>query len=327
MAMKAIGLSAVFLFASSGANAAPPPSPRELVVQRLAAAIAANDGETVQKDFAEGMRKFFPPEKTAAFFHSLAQAHGRLEALENPRPDPHGQVIYRGRFERGVLDVSVAFDREDKIASLSFQAHRAEIPVPERNSTELSLPFRGRWLVFWGGDTAEVNYHHDTPNQRFAVDLIGADEKGSTHRGDGAANEDYFCFGREILAPADGEVTQAIEGVADNRPGSMNPYSLLGNAVMIRHAELEVSVFAHLKQGSVRVKAGDKVRRGQVLGLCGNSGNSSEPHLHFHLQNTPVIQDGIGIKAFFREVAILGGGKPQPRKEYSPVKGDLLIAE
>jgi hypothetical protein len=304
-----------------------PLSARDLAAQRLAAAIQAQDGDAPQKDFTAEMRKFLTPAKTAETFRGLTDQFGRLKALDHPRPDPQGQVTYRGRFERGDLDVKIAFDRKDMIAGLWFQPHQPEIPVPDRNSTALSLPFHGRWLVFWGGDTAEINHHHDTPNQRFAFDILGADDGGRTHRGDGAANEDYFCFGREILAPADGEVVQAIEGVDDNRPGSMNPYSALGNSVTIRHSELEYSVIAHLKRGSVRVKAGDKVSRGQVLGLCGNSGNSSEPHLHYHLQNTAVIQDGSGIKVFFGEAKVLVDRKPLPRSDYSPVKGDVLIAE
>lgn len=291
------------------------------------AAIQAADGEAVQKDFTDEMREFLPAGKTSEFFRSLRDEHGKLQALEDPRPDPQGQVIYLGRFERGELDVVIAFDPADRIAGLRFKQHRPGLPVPERNATPLSLPFRERWLVFWGGDSAELNHHHGVPNQRFAFDLVGVDSEGRTHHGAGDKNEDYFCFGREVLAPADGTVEQAIEGVWDNRPGSMNPYSALGNAVVIRHAELEVSVLAHLKRGSVRVKPGEKVRRGQVVGLCGNSGNSSEPHLHFHLQNTPVIQDGTGVKVYFQEASVVSGGKLETRRDYSPVKGDILAAE
>ena len=103
----------------------------------------------------------------------------------------------------------------------------------------------------------------------------------------------------------------------------MNPYSAFGNAVFIKHQSYEVSVLAHLKQGSIKVKVGDTVVEGEVIGLCGNSGNSSEPHLHYHLQNTPIIQDGTGIKCFFAEVAVTPKGK-NPVKRYSPVKGDLI---
>jgi len=107
----------------------------------------------------------------------------------------------------------------------------------------------------------------------------------------------------------------------------MNPYSALGNAVFIQHRENEVSVLAHLKLGSIKVKVGDKLKAGQLIGLCGNSGNSSEPHLHYHLQNTPIIQDATGIKCYFQKVILLQNGKSQSRTEYSPIKGEIIVAE
>ena len=107
----------------------------------------------------------------------------------------------------------------------------------------------------------------------------------------------------------------------------MNPYSGLGNAVFIQHREHEVSVLAHLQFGSVKVKVGDKVKRGQTIGLCGNSGNSSEPHLHYHLQNTPIIQDGTGIKCYFQKVNVLRDNKKELRNNYSPIKGDIIAGD
>jgi murein DD-endopeptidase MepM/ murein hydrolase activator NlpD len=151
---------------------------------------------------------------------------------------------------------------------------------------------------------------------------VGAD--GKTHRQDTRRNEDYYAFGRELLAPADGIVTEVIDGVRDNAPGSMNPLSALGNAVFIQHTEHEVSVLAHLKQGSTKVKAGDKVTRGRVIGLCGNSGNSSEPHLHYHLQNLPVIQDATGVKCYFDALGLERDGLKKALQNYSPVKGDII---
>jgi len=70
---------------------------------------------------------------------------------------------------------------------------------------------------------------------------------------------------------------------------------------------------------------GDKVQRGQIIGLCGNSGNSSEPHLHYHLQNTPLYQDGIGIKVNFKNVIIIKNGEKQVKRRYSPIKGDVIV--
>jgi murein DD-endopeptidase MepM/ murein hydrolase activator NlpD len=223
-----------------------------------------------------------------------------------------------------VLDLQIALDDRDKIAGLYLKPHTPTKPAPTKHQTELSLPFRGRWLVFWGGDTRELNYHHDTPNQRFAFDLLGVGEDGKTHRGSGKKNEDYYAFGRQVLAPADGKVIEVIEGVRDNDPGSMNSYSAVGNCVVIQHREDEVSVLAHFKQSSIKVKVGDTVKGGQVLGLCGNSGNSSEPHLHYHLQHSPIIQDGLGIKCVFQKVVVAKDGKAQTRTNYSPVKGDII---
>src|SRR6185436_7991117 len=119
--------------------------------------------------------------------------------------------------------------------------------------------------------------------------------------------EDYFCFGREICAPADGVVVEAIDGVRDNTPGSMNPYCLVGNCVVIQHRTNEFSVLAHFQRGTVTVKAGEQVKRGQLLGKCGNSGNSSEPHLHYHLQHSAIFQEALGIKCVFDKV-VLGDG-------------------
>jgi murein DD-endopeptidase MepM/ murein hydrolase activator NlpD len=127
-----------------------------------------------------------------------------------------------------------------------------------------------------------------------------------------------------VLAPANGMVTDVINGVRDNKPGSMNPYSAMGNTVVIEHRKDEVSVLSHFKLGSIAVKVGDKVKKRQVIGLCGNSGNSSEPHLHYHLQNNPVIQDGLGIKCFFQKVSVTEKDKMEIKINYSPVKGEII---
>jgi murein DD-endopeptidase MepM/ murein hydrolase activator NlpD len=273
------------------------------------------------------MEDFFPLEKREPFFKNLSAQYGKIIRLDKPRLVQPGQAIFVANFERGKLDIKVWLDEKDKIIGLLFLPHTADIPVPEKHQTKLSLPFRGRWLVAWGGDTKELNQHHDTPNQRFAFDFLGVDEKGNTRKGQAQMNEDYFAFAREILTPADGIVTDVISGVRDNVPGSMNPYSALGNAVFIQHREHEVSVLAHLKLGSIKVKVGDKVKRGQVIALCGNSGNSSEPHLHYHLQNTPIIQDGTGIKCYFGKVIVIDGGDKKAKMNYSPIKGETIVAD
>jgi hypothetical protein len=299
----------------------------EKVVGRMVEAINRADYEAIEADFSEAMLTAFPLEQSRPFFQNLSSSYGKIQWLAPPRYVPPSQAVVVAHCERGVLDIKVVLNERNKIIGLWFLPHADDIPVPQRHKTKLSLPYRGRWLVLWGGDTAELNQHHDVPNQRFAFDFVGIDEHGSRHRGNGRANQDYYAFGRKILAPADGMVTDVINGVRDNTPVSMNPYLALGNAVFIQHATHEVSVLAHLKYGSIRVSVGQHVKRGQVIGLCGNSGNSSEPHLHYHLQNTPIIQDATGIKCYFDEVTVATDTETKLQRDYSPVRDDVILAE
>ena len=137
-------------------------------------------------------------------------------------------------------------------------------------------------------------------------------------------NNQYFAYGKPILAPAAGTVVTVIDGVPDNRPTSTNIDSAYGNCVIIRHAQNEFSVLAHLQPGSVKVRPGQKVRAGQQLGRCGNSGNSFGPHLHFHLQNTAVLQDGTGFAPYFHSLRVRRGGKSTQPRDHTPLRGDRL---
>ena len=111
----------------------------------------------------------------------------------------------------------------------------------------MQLPFRGEWYVFWGGDNEKVNYHAAARGQRRAADLIikGADDL--SHKDTGRRNEDYFVYGKEILAAASGTVVTAIDGVPDNVPGSMNPLCAVGNCLIIDQGSNEYAVYAHLQ--------------------------------------------------------------------------------
>ncbi len=196
----------------------------------------------------------------------------------------------------------------------------------KRNKTILQLPFKGFWFTGWGGDTKELNRHREAikeaPNQKYALDFLIVDEKGNSHKGKGESNKDYYAFGKEILAPANGIVVEAVDGVRDNKPGIINDYGR--NAILIKHRKGEISYFSHLKQGSVKVKGGDKVKKGQVIGLCGNSGRSTESHLHYQLQNNEIMKDAEGIKCYFQNVKIKKKNKEEYRNKYSPIKGDII---
>ena len=293
------------------------------VANDLVELINAADYAGIQTKFNKEMDAALPLEKSREFFRRLAQQLGNIQKLGEPQP-VGGAMVFPTKFEKGTLDMQIVVDGQGLIAGLLFKPHVPTKPAPEKHETQLSLPFKGSWLVFWGGDTRELNHHHDEPNQRFALDLLGVGEDGKTQQGDGTRNEDFYAFGRELSAPAEGTVIEVIDGVRDNNPGSMNPYSALGNCVVIQHREGEVSVLAHLKQGSIVVKVNDNVKRGQLLGKCGNSGNSSEPHLHYHLQNAAVLQDGLGIKCVFQKVVVTRNGKAETPTSFSPEKGQII---
>jgi hypothetical protein len=199
-----------------------------------------------------------------------------------------------------------------------------------RRGIEFFLPFNGTWLTFWGGDTAKQNHHHDTQSQRYAFDFIMVDDKGSFFKTDGRTNEDYYSFGLDVLVPADGEVVEIVDGLRDNKPKELNSFNYTGNYIMIKHDESTYSVLGHLKQNSMTVRVGDKVKAGDKLALCGNSGYTTDPHLHFHVQDSDVfakadndyrrIDVAKGKKVYFSKLKV---GK-NTKINYSPVKGNKV---
>lgn len=152
--------------------------------------------------------------------------------------------------------------------------------------TVFDLPFRGEWFVFWGGTNSLVNYHYDYENQRYAYDFVMMNDD-SSYDGNPALNNSYYAFGKEYLAPAEGTVVAMKNDVKDNELiGIMNKEQPLGNYVIIDHGNEEYSYLVHFKYQSIKVNEGDEINQGDLIGLVGNSGNSSEPHIHFHVADS-----------------------------------------
>ena len=228
-------------------------------------------------------------------------------------------AFYETTFDNAVLGMTITLNDKNEISGLLFAEYK-EAKEIIRNATKMKLPFKGEWNVTWGGDTKEQNYHVESVAQKNAFDILIKDKNGSTHKGTGATNEDYYAFGKELYAPCDGEIVLVVDGIKDNIPGNLNPIYVPGNTVIIKTAIGEYVFFAHFKQHSIVVKQGQKVSTGELLGLCGNSGNSTEPHLHFHLQNDEDMVKATGAKCYFDQLKVNGILK----LDYSPVKGDKI---
>ncbi len=168
-----------------------------------------------------------------------------------------------------------------------------------QDKVALRLPFKGNWLVLAGGRSVAENHHAGSVDQRFAADLM-AIKHGRIFSDEGTRLEQYYCFGQPIFSPGAGTVVHITEGIPDNPINAPLATQPAGNLVIIDHGNSEYSFLAHLKLGSIKVKAGEKVQAGQRIGNCGNSGNSPVPHLHIHMQNTPVLFEGEGLPMQFQ---------------------------
>ncbi len=229
---------------------------------------------------------------------------GNEDKVLNERVFYNNTSVYYQRFssfdktDRPVQTV-IGCNNKNKIYTFSIESLPAEAKTRFMNYktiVKLKLPFIGEWYVSSGGRSINYNQHVVSQDQRFAYDF-NININRISFVNDGSQNEDYFCFAREILAPGPGVIVETVNDVKENKPGELG--SSPGNYIVIDHGNSEYSFLAHFKQGSVAVKPGERVKTGQLLGLCGNSGHSSEAHLHYHLQNSPNWFDGEGLPAQF----------------------------
>lgn len=225
------------------------------------------------------------------------------------------------KVERPIV-ISWAIDNDDRIAGFFIrpQQEPAESQYLDyETQAQLQLPFSGEWYVFWGGRDIQNNYHAVARDQRFAYDMVIM-KNGQSHSGDGSLSEHYYCWGQPILAPADGTIVSVVADLPDNPPGAMDASNPPGNHVFIDLGNAEFALLAHLQKGSVAVSDGEFVNAGDLIGLCGNSGNTSEPHLHFHIQDQPGFGSGAGKPAFFS--SYMSNGAKVDRGE--PVRGEFI---
>lgn len=159
--------------------------------------------------------------------------------------------------------------------------------VMPAGAVDLSLPLAGgRFAVLQGGGASALNYHRAVPAQAYATDFVALNQRGRRARGvRPEALGAYEIYDRDVIAPCEGVVLGVSDGASDAPVGRGDPLRPAGNHVLLFCVVDRVGItllLAHLRPGSVAAAFGDRVRRGTRLGRVGNSGNSTEPHLHIH---------------------------------------------
>jgi murein DD-endopeptidase MepM/ murein hydrolase activator NlpD len=195
------------------------------------------------------------------------------------------------------------------------------------------FPLRGTWFV--GNGPSLHSAHRWAVPEEFALDIVKIDGEGLSHKGDGTRFEDYYAYGGDVLAAADGRVVGAANDQPEDPTAMQQPNesqqayfarlqkdqgerltkgatAIAGNYVKIDHGNGEYSFYAHLQPGSVRVHVGDRVHAGDVVGKLGSSGNSTEPHLHFHICDAPDVLLCGGIPVNFSNVTVQWADLPRP---------------
>lgn len=161
---------------------------------------------------------------------------------------------------------------------------------------------------------APINGRFDVP-QRFAIDWYRVGEQGQTWEGDPTQLTSYLSYRQPVVAAADGRVVEVQDGIADNPPPVTPPVppieDTVGNHVTLEVAPGRYLLYAHLKPGSLNVREGERVRSGQVLGLIGNSGNSTTPHLHFQVMTTAEFFPTDSPPFTFRQFRVVGQVEPR----------------
>lgn len=208
--------------------------------------------------------------------------------------------------------ISVFFDEHKTIQRIYLKPFITYEQTDNRYTSNLyTMPVKGDWLVFWGGANEFINYHYPYESQRYAYDLVKIQE-GLSYRNTQTENKDFYAFDEAVVAPGDGKIAKVVDGLKDNVPGEMDTNNPAGNYVVIEHANKEFSMIAHFKKNTILVKAGDVVREGQLIGKCGNSGNSSEPHIHFQVMDSADLESGNSIRIQFKD-----GNEP--------IQGDTIV--
>lgn len=206
-------------------------------------------------------------------------------------------------------------------SKMSYQA--ASVDLWDRKIPVFMPPLEGEGWLAVNGCCGPDGVHRSAvqsvdaklyDSQRFAIDWMRINADGQLVVGDPSKSENWVDYGAKVMASADGEVIDTLDGIMNNVPGKLPDPSTItvknvdGNHVIIDHGNGLYSFYAHLQPGSVQVEVGDKVKTGDQLGLLGNTGNSSAPHLHFHIMSSPSALGSDGVPYVLDSFELAGRG-------------------
>jgi hypothetical protein len=223
-----------------------------------------------------------------------------------PVPEIRNRILARRLPEKGA-------EPGDKVYALDVE------PVKVSATPRLiGPPLRGSGWLAANGMSNNSNHRralipvngHARIAQRFAIDLIQIGPNGKLMRDDAKGNEAFFCYGQELLAVADGTVIDTRDGIVENVPFEhpaveITLDTIAGNYVVLDIGDAYV-LYGHAKPGTIRVRAGQRVKRGDVLAQLGNSGNSDAPHLHLHVMDRPSPLGAEGLPFLFQRLETSG---------------------
>ena len=208
---------------------------------------------------------------------------------------------------------------------------------PPTDAVTIVSPLTEEWFVVQGGRAELVNYHYVTPAQRDAFDIVQVVD-GRTHPPGSTDLDSYHIFGAPLLAPASGVVTSVVDGLADQPIGSSDYEHQAGNHLVLAISEGHYLMLAHLREGSINVEVGDRLTAGQVIAQVGNSGNTTEPHVHiqalnlpsFELANEDIVELLRTVRTYplvLRDVILIRNGSKSEPAVVDARRGDLVKPE
>ncbi|MDZ8118114.1 peptidoglycan DD-metalloendopeptidase family protein [Pontiella agarivorans] len=294
------------------------------LANRLADAINSGRYKTVREYFSAAALARIPEEATVKTLEGVRKKLGRIERVGDPWVQSADTAVLPIIFNEAAAGLKLQVTDDAKIIGLWVQPFKTAFPDIGKNTTPIRLPFDGQWRVLWGGDTRDTSKYFGSRVSHNACEFVVANRFRKTFRNEGRDNRDYFAFGRIVRAPASGTVVGVINGVEDNRPHAPNSFDRLGNAVMIEHSLNEYSVVGHLMKDSITVAVGERVTGGHPIARCGNSGDSSQPSVYFHLQDSARLLAGSGYRPLFRNLYLWKSGGIEVVAEHAPLRGEYV---